>query len=150
MKIELADLIVLEGGTSQNFAQKHNSWVRLLKNLEAAHPVNYFPQFLGKNIKNCPPSKLFLFTSLVKMCCIGWGYTQEDMLTHPFVLSHTGKTHFYLLVNVSLISLCSSTYTYNQHNIWTIKHIWDLFQQTERQVAKFHLKVISRFMMFRL
>ena len=28
-------------------------------------------------------------------------------------------------------------------------HIWDLFPQNERQVAKFHLKVISRFMMFR-
>ena len=27
---------------------------------------------------------------------------------------------------------------------------WDLFPQNERQVAKFHLKVISRFMMFRL
>ena len=35
--------------------------------LKAAHPVNYFPGFLGmKNIKTCPPSKLFLFTSLVK------------------------------------------------------------------------------------
>ena len=32
--------------------------------LKAAHPVNYFPEFLGKNIKNCPPSKLFLFSSL--------------------------------------------------------------------------------------
>ena len=32
--------------------------------LQAVHPVNYFPYFLGKNIKNCPPSKLFLFTSL--------------------------------------------------------------------------------------
>ena len=31
---------------------------------KAAHPVNYFPGFLGKNIKNCPPSKLSLFTSL--------------------------------------------------------------------------------------
>ena len=33
--------------------------------LKAAHPVNYFPWFLGKNIKTCPPSKLFLFTSLL-------------------------------------------------------------------------------------
>ena len=32
--------------------------------LNAAHPVNYFAGFLGKNIKNCPPSKLFLSTSL--------------------------------------------------------------------------------------
>ena len=32
--------------------------------LKAAHPVNYFSGFSGKNIKNCPPSKLFLFTSL--------------------------------------------------------------------------------------
>ena len=33
--------------------------------LKAVHPVNYFPGFLGRNIKNCSPSKLFLFTSLV-------------------------------------------------------------------------------------
>ena len=32
--------------------------------MKAAHPVNYFPGFLGKIIKNYPPSKLFLFTSL--------------------------------------------------------------------------------------
>ena len=25
----------------------------------------FFPRFLGKNIKNCPPNKLFLFTSLL-------------------------------------------------------------------------------------
>ena len=35
-----------------------------VQKLMAAHPVNYFPGFLGINIKNCPPSKLFLFTSL--------------------------------------------------------------------------------------
>ena len=32
--------------------------------MKAAHPVNYFPGILGKNVKNYPPSKLFLFTSL--------------------------------------------------------------------------------------
>ena len=32
--------------------------------LNAAHQVNYFRGFLGKNIENCPPSKLLLFTSL--------------------------------------------------------------------------------------
>ena len=35
--------------------------------LNAAHPVNYFPGVLGKNIENCPPSKLFLFTSIYYM-----------------------------------------------------------------------------------
>ena len=30
----------------------------------SAHPVNYFPRVLGKNIETCPPGKLFLFTSL--------------------------------------------------------------------------------------
>ena len=35
--------------------------------LKAAHPVNYFHGFWGKNIKNCPPSKLFLFTSLITL-----------------------------------------------------------------------------------
>ena len=28
--------------------------------LKAAHPVNYYPSFFGKNIKSCPPSKCFL------------------------------------------------------------------------------------------
>ena len=37
--------------------------------LKAAHPVNYFPGFLGKNDKNRPPSKLFLFTSLKTKTC---------------------------------------------------------------------------------
>ena len=32
----------------------------------------------------------------------------------------------------------------------TYFHIWDLFPQNERQVARFHLKVISRFIVFRL
>ena len=31
---------------------------------KAVHPVDYFPGFLGKNIKNSPTSKLFLITSL--------------------------------------------------------------------------------------
>ena len=34
--------------------------------MKAAHAVNYFPGFLGKKIKDCPPCYLFLFTSL---CC---------------------------------------------------------------------------------
>ena len=33
--------------------------------VKAAHLVNYFPGFWGKSVKNCPPSKLFLFTSLI-------------------------------------------------------------------------------------
>ena len=32
--------------------------------LKAAQLFNHFPGFLGKNVKNCPPSKLLLFTSL--------------------------------------------------------------------------------------
>ena len=35
--------------------------------LKAAHSINYFPRFLGKNIKNCPPSKVFLFTYLISV-----------------------------------------------------------------------------------
>ena len=33
--------------------------------LKAAHSVNHFLGFLGKNVKNGPPSKLFLFTFLI-------------------------------------------------------------------------------------
>ena len=38
--------------------------------LKAVHPVKYFPRFLGKNIKKRPPSKLFLFTSMVNTCLL--------------------------------------------------------------------------------
>ena len=31
-------------------------WLRRWK-LKSAHPVNYFPGFFGKNIKNCPPAQ---------------------------------------------------------------------------------------------
>ena len=33
---------------------------------KAAHPVNYFLACLAKNINDCPPSKLSLFTSLLR------------------------------------------------------------------------------------
>ena len=56
----------LKVNISQNFQGKHIIWVKGAKKLKTAHPVNYFPGFLGKNIKNYPPSKLFLFTLLDK------------------------------------------------------------------------------------
>ena len=46
--------------------EKHINWVRALKKLKVALPVNDFPGFWDKNIKTCPPSKLFLFTSLIQ------------------------------------------------------------------------------------
>ena len=55
----------LKGNVSQSFQGKlmRVIWVYGASKLRAARPVNYFPEFLGKNIKNCPPSKLFLFAS---------------------------------------------------------------------------------------
>ena len=51
--------------------ERRKMWVILeCSKIETAHPVNYFPGILGKNIKDCPPSKLFLFTSLVSMALV--------------------------------------------------------------------------------
>ena len=44
--------------------EKYIIWGQSAQKLKVAHPINCFPGFSGKNIKNCPPSKLFLFTSL--------------------------------------------------------------------------------------
>ena len=49
---------------SQSFRGKSHYLGTSAQKSKAAHPVNYFPGFLGKNIKNCPPS-LLLFTSLL-------------------------------------------------------------------------------------
>ena len=55
-----------ESDKSQSFwGIAHYLGIRALNILKAAHPVNYFPGFLGKNMKNCPQSKLLLFTSLL-------------------------------------------------------------------------------------
>ena len=48
---------------SQSFQGKHIIWVSGPQKVHA-HPVNYFPGSLGKIIENCPPNKLFLFSSL--------------------------------------------------------------------------------------
>ena len=44
--------------------------------LKAAHPVNYFPGFVGKNTKNCPPSKLFLVNN-ISSCVMNNGHASE-------------------------------------------------------------------------
>ena len=66
----------LKGDTSLSFQGKHIIRV-CAKKLKAAHPVNYFPGFLGNNVKNCPPIKLFLFTSLVPCGARGPGRVQN-------------------------------------------------------------------------
>ena len=58
--------------------------------LKAAHTVNYFCRFLGKNFKNCPPSKLLLFTSLVHM-------VQVDMQGTHQKIRNEDKIYKYLL-----------------------------------------------------
>ena len=44
--------------------RKYFIWVRALKNWRLPTQLIIFLEFLGKNIKSCPPSKIFLFTSL--------------------------------------------------------------------------------------
>ena len=53
-----------EGHISQNFQGKTHFLDKRAQISKAAYPLNYFPGLLGKNIKDCPSSKLFLFTSL--------------------------------------------------------------------------------------
>ena len=60
----------LKGNISQNFQENTLFGFRTLK-IESYPPVNYFPEFWGKNIENYPPRKLFLFTSLA--LCVSTG-----------------------------------------------------------------------------
>ena len=48
------------------FPRKTNYLSLECSKLSAAHPVNYFSWFLGKNVQNCPLSKLFIFTPLLE------------------------------------------------------------------------------------
>ena len=54
----IAGVSHMAGYLSQIFGYKYISWVRALKTARlpsSSHPINYFPQGLGKTIKNCPP-----------------------------------------------------------------------------------------------
>ena len=62
-------IMASKGWYISKFSGKNTLFGIERSNSKAALPVNYFCGFLGKNIKNCPPSKLFLFTSL--SCSIG-------------------------------------------------------------------------------
>ena len=84
---------------------------------KAAHPVNYFPGFLGKNIKNCPPSKLFLFTSLLP--CISSQVFILLFLPYLLHLSSNilpGNHHQYpaLAFQVLVIEPCQRLFFLNQ------------------------------------
>ena len=60
-------ILNLKGHISQGFQGKRYYLGLGRSKLKAAHPVNYFPWVLGKNIENFPPSKLLLFTSLLRV-----------------------------------------------------------------------------------
>ena len=68
--------------------------------LKAAHPMNYFPGFLGKNLKNCPSSKLFLFTSLPQSLKINKEFSSKS--------SNWAKIHFKWLYFVKKFSSLGS------------------------------------------
>ena len=57
----------LESNMSQSFQGKHIIRVKGAQNWELPTQLINIPRFLGKNIKNCPPSKLFLITSLQRL-----------------------------------------------------------------------------------
>ena len=54
-----------KGDISQRFRGKTHYCGWSAQTLRVAHPVNYLPGFLGKNITDCPPIKIFIFTSLL-------------------------------------------------------------------------------------
>ena len=57
-------MIEFKGRYFSEFPGKTHYLGLVRSKLKVEHPVNYFPGFLGKNIKNCLCTKLFL-TSLV-------------------------------------------------------------------------------------
>ena len=68
--------------------------------IEGAYPINYFPGFLVKNIKNCTPSKSFLFTSLPYVPKL-WKPIANFIVRRPYilyVLDHGVLNFAYVLV----------------------------------------------------
>ena len=61
-----SDIIEFKGQHFSKFPRKTNYLSSGFSKLKDTHPVNHFPGFLGKIIENCPPSKLFLFISLLR------------------------------------------------------------------------------------
>ena len=61
--------------------------------LKTAHPVTYFPGFLGRNIKNCPPIKLFLFTSLLEASLFVCLSTLQACAAAPDLETHIPFIH---------------------------------------------------------
>ena len=59
-------MMAYKGDTSQSFEGKHIICARPLKYWKLPTQLIIFPVFWVKILKNCPPSKLFLFTSLQK------------------------------------------------------------------------------------
>ena len=51
--------IEFKGQSFLNFPQRKHYFGFGPSKLKASNSVNYFSRFLGKNIENCPPSKLF-------------------------------------------------------------------------------------------
>ena len=78
--------------------KKHIIWIRALKNWRLPTQLIIFPYFWAKNIKNCPSSKLFLFTSLF---CIGFHVTQYEtgLLLELVVAKLTDSTEYCVQTN---------------------------------------------------
>ena len=63
----LTDNSIKRATSLKVFWGKINYLLQGTQKLKVAHSVNYFPRFFGKNIKNFPPSKFILFTSMCDM-----------------------------------------------------------------------------------
>ena len=96
------------GGTKKGKKKKHYLGYGPQK-LKATHPVEYFPGFFGRNIKNCPPSKLFLFTSMT-MLKGTWSYYSKFSFLFHLQNHHSKDVNF--------------KYQLNGQAVWMYKAIW--------------------------
>ena len=84
--------------------------------LKADHPVNYFPGFLGKNIENCKPTKLFFFTSLSEPVHL-YSILSSNTMTCQSLFQNT-----LALIN-SEIYYCFSCKMHVMHTVYEINNL---------------------------
>ena len=82
---------------------------------QPAHPVKYFSQFWDKNIKNCPPSVLLLFTPC---------FQHNTHAFFPIRNSHHNPHWLYVSINII------SSYSFTHSTIKGVLHPCALFLKT--------------------
>ena len=125
-------MIALKGGHFSKFPGKTHYSALGCSKLKVAHPVNYFPRFVGKNIKNCPPSKLLSFTSLLypRVLYMVYKYTFMDF-------NHVKIRNFQKLMALLDRRSCNIPLSikWSRGSPWTLKSVFSAKSARKRRVS---------------